>query len=968
MATNPNGPVLAERTDIHKSCKSLETLLTLFNDYCEAAAGVVVLQKKLAKALRETAGLKVTGDIASNALNASANVFEALSDIDTKYVKIADKEYDNISGEVKKWFKKLAKEEKLHDERMANANAKIKQAGQVYEKKSKKKTTDVTEEHARYINLISTLGPEVSQEKYNHTLNVTQRHTTTTYSVAACLARIADAEWLRTCEGVRRFAPTIGQLGEWRSLCEGGWTGPLPQDLPDIDGGPQPSQQQPLLHRIVSPSLQPPQQREQLDRSDDDEHPPPPSTHRDPRDSRESTEQARFEGRPPGYSSDVDLTAPQREYLFTSSGNSPTLQRQNQSFASTSSGGQDRPTLSTAPSSFEPPKPASVDPNTGSVRSLSAFPSPPTHFPLPPPRASQLQQQTPSQSANVSFPAMPHVTESPVSANHELAPAPVPMPTPTTDTRAAAPPSPLPNRDRDSPISARGSGPPSPEQQFKERPNMQNDSNSTSETAARPIPVRSQTIAEEPTQLPEEQLYPPSTGTREPHMSSPVSTGLSYPKDDYFDVGREFGVIGQSSKSKTMDPTRSPVMERSDTGVSTGSKVAAIRSRYSNNSGSTSPPPRDLPKLPLSVNDLASRYQPAEDPSSPLPRTRSPPVARQLSLPPPESSPHTRQPLDSYREQDHTPQASASVGGYRPQLSASTTSLTPTPEEETRRRRQRIDELAEFELKEKERELRERERDIELRARELELDRARLMGLREGAAAAGNDERLNSEQSPIGLRPRERRTSLRQKMQRPLSQVDVRSQNQAQARASQEVRPHSQYSYSASNLAPPNPSSPRYNPTSSQPPSPSHYQSQTRDLHTQYEYQDQHQGDPWRHQNPSTSSSSSQYPQQQQPLRKPENALRSPIAATPEKKGGWMRRLSMPGAFNLDSKKNHNNLGGGIAGGKGISSADMKHNSSSTNLRTGGPQEDGRVAAGVGRRSYDAGGISNRSVTNLGRR
>lgn len=37
--------------------------------------------------------------------------------------------------------------------------------GQTYEKKSKKKATDAGEEHARYINLISTLGPEVSQEK-----------------------------------------------------------------------------------------------------------------------------------------------------------------------------------------------------------------------------------------------------------------------------------------------------------------------------------------------------------------------------------------------------------------------------------------------------------------------------------------------------------------------------------------------------------------------------------------------------------------------------------------------------------------------------------------------------------------------------------------------------------------------------------------------------------------------------------
>lgn len=127
MATS--APLLAERVDIHKSCKSFETLLSVFNDYCEAAGAVVTLQKKMAKALKETAGIKVTGELAgplsciaesgtnisyrstltlANALNASATIFETLSDVDSKFAKLADKEYDGVSSDVKKWFKKLA--------------------------------------------------------------------------------------------------------------------------------------------------------------------------------------------------------------------------------------------------------------------------------------------------------------------------------------------------------------------------------------------------------------------------------------------------------------------------------------------------------------------------------------------------------------------------------------------------------------------------------------------------------------------------------------------------------------------------------------------------------------------------------------------------------------------------------------------------------------------------------------------
>ena len=41
-------------------------------------------------------------------MNTSAIAFETLADVDTKFTKIVDKEYDTVSTEVKKWFKKLA--------------------------------------------------------------------------------------------------------------------------------------------------------------------------------------------------------------------------------------------------------------------------------------------------------------------------------------------------------------------------------------------------------------------------------------------------------------------------------------------------------------------------------------------------------------------------------------------------------------------------------------------------------------------------------------------------------------------------------------------------------------------------------------------------------------------------------------------------------------------------------------------
>lgn len=65
MAGIPSGPpLLAERADIHKSCKAIELVLNVLDDYSQVASAMASLEKKLAKAMRELAGLKITADIA----------------------------------------------------------------------------------------------------------------------------------------------------------------------------------------------------------------------------------------------------------------------------------------------------------------------------------------------------------------------------------------------------------------------------------------------------------------------------------------------------------------------------------------------------------------------------------------------------------------------------------------------------------------------------------------------------------------------------------------------------------------------------------------------------------------------------------------------------------------------------------------------------------------------------------------
>lgn len=86
----------------------------------------------------------------------------------------------------------------------------------------------------------------------NHSVFVNQRNISITYTVAACLSRVADAEWLRSVEDVRRFSPLVGQLGEWRSLCEGGWMGALPEGLPDLNAPSTENKAQPPHEKVYA--------------------------------------------------------------------------------------------------------------------------------------------------------------------------------------------------------------------------------------------------------------------------------------------------------------------------------------------------------------------------------------------------------------------------------------------------------------------------------------------------------------------------------------------------------------------------------------------------------------------------------------------------------------------------------------------------------------------------------------------
>lgn len=331
----------------------------------------------------------------------------------------------------------------------------------------------------------------------NHALLVTQQHTSTTYSIAACLSRIANAEWVRSCESIRRFSPSIGPLGEWRALCEGAWTGPLPNDLPDISPAPA---QAPLPTRGVTEWGQ---------------H-IPPGKHE-------------YQTSPP----------------FPSQTNSADLERPHPPFSSN-------------------------DQNQGSINSittLSAFPFPPTHFPIPlAANEVELQRQrTQMQSLQIAQPNKSAQQYTPLSES------PQPIESTLSDTHMLV--------DFKSHLaSQRQTVPSSSSSQYRYSDNqLEERMVQEIEIARLGISTGSEKKVLEKTQSQEEDLHRPSLIARATSSEKTLSgkqPGHIPPSE------REFGASVESRsafKSRSIDITKK-TLERTDSSVSI---VAAMCNRYS---------------------------------------------------------------------------------------------------------------------------------------------------------------------------------------------------------------------------------------------------------------------------------------------------------------------------------------------------------------------------------------------------
>jgi hypothetical protein len=499
----------------------------------------------------------------------------------------------------------------------------------------------------------------------NHALLITQRHNTTTLSVAGSLARIADGEWLRLCDCVRRSAPIIGPLGQWRALCEGGWLAGVPgafthpaeaqpssatgdNNIEKDNGGKdsvplKPIEEEPLPAQVAQKPLASPA----LEAAPFN----PPGYSTGPPSAATSTQDLALAGQQQKQQQQLQQPqiqgqAREQRPRLPSMTNSPVLPRNaplptpdasrtfNDSNNSVDGGTgnlvKDNDLNSNNSQPLSTPRPPfahtdGVDPNTGSVRSLSAFPAPPTHYPSatrlrsglgfntntdamgmaqahshPPIASSGLSVPVPSNAPGgggrspTGIDMTRRLTESPMEATSDL-----------DDGRGGyGSSSSRRDADREIEIELQRNRDDARDRELELQHELEEiQKRRNADQLRRPVPVKAHTS------LPLDARGPVSGARHGGYSSVDLRTGQGYRGDMYHggDETREFGVISNNNNgygSSTDDTSRargtgdgqgrynnasmrSPAMERADTGMSTssgtGSLVAAMRNRYSVN-------------------------------------------------------------------------------------------------------------------------------------------------------------------------------------------------------------------------------------------------------------------------------------------------------------------------------------------------------------------------------------------------
>ena len=190
-----------------------------------------------------------------SALALTSTFFETLGESSVRFSKQLSKDYDALNDLTSKQFKRIAKEEQKHDDVLEGLDAKLKKANFAYDKQRAKPGYNATganghpavRAHEQFVPLLSQLTDDLARAKTGHGSAMSSKREYIVRETARMLTCMAELEFKRGCEKVRRTGAEIGPVMAIQALLGGD---KMDKDGPSATGSILPTHWPPPLAEV----------------------------------------------------------------------------------------------------------------------------------------------------------------------------------------------------------------------------------------------------------------------------------------------------------------------------------------------------------------------------------------------------------------------------------------------------------------------------------------------------------------------------------------------------------------------------------------------------------------------------------------------------------------------------------------------------------------------------------------------
>ncbi|GBC09353.1 hypothetical protein RclHR1_00880007 [Rhizophagus clarus] len=220
---------LPNAEEVRKAVDNLERLVVAAETYRDLINKLTKASKTFSKTLKDYGNSKGMENVHVMCFQTTSQFYENQNEIQSKLNKALQKDFDSIQKFWDKYSKRVAKDEKAHNDYVGDLDKQLKKMSKDYEKKTKKESKSSLESHNQYMNSVSTVGSEIARSQKDYAEKVVKREKRTHSVISQIVCKLAEGQFAFFNESLKKCGPSITKMKEWAPFA--GEDMPAPQSL-----------------------------------------------------------------------------------------------------------------------------------------------------------------------------------------------------------------------------------------------------------------------------------------------------------------------------------------------------------------------------------------------------------------------------------------------------------------------------------------------------------------------------------------------------------------------------------------------------------------------------------------------------------------------------------------------------------------------------------------------------------------